>query len=184
MTFSVGMRAPSRAELLLDFVEHVAERLPEQARYGDPDLAPARHAGEIDTAALARVADTLGPAAGLAGPAGLADWFGRFITRYRSAQFAAPPPHGTPRPALDHALRHGAVLLRHPWTRLAWLSGETGDAAATLFVAGEALPCPRPLAERLCTRSRLVFDTAPGEAELDVLLLLLNQGHLIIGDDA
>ena len=39
MTFSVGMRAPATGELLLDFAEHLAERLPESQRYTDAGLA-------------------------------------------------------------------------------------------------------------------------------------------------
>ncbi len=40
MTYSIGMRAPSQAELLVDFAETLAEGLPENARLSDPDLAP------------------------------------------------------------------------------------------------------------------------------------------------
>ena len=38
MTYSVGMRAPSQAELLLDFAETLAEALPEELRFCDADL--------------------------------------------------------------------------------------------------------------------------------------------------
>ncbi|MEO8161592.1 MAG: cupin domain-containing protein, partial [Arenimonas sp.] len=44
MTFSIGMRAPSRAELLVDLVEELAASLPEESRYADPDLAEPRDA--------------------------------------------------------------------------------------------------------------------------------------------
>lgn len=179
MTFSVGMRAPSRAELLLDFTEHVAERLPDTERYGDADLVPAQHTGEIDAQALARVADTLGPAAGLVDRDTLADWFGRFITRYRSAQFAAPPPHPTTAAELSAALQQGAALLRHPWTRMAWLPGTDG-VNATLFVAGEAVSCPQALAERLCAQTRLTFGKLPASDGLTILLSFLNQGHMVV----
>ncbi len=178
MTFSVGMRAPSRGELLLDFIEHVAERLPDTERYGDPDLAAAQHTGEIDAQALDRVAGTLGPAAKLVDRDAMADWFGRFITRYRSAQFAAPPPGTTDTGELAEALEQGAAVLRHPWTRMAWVRGN--DDVATLFVAGEALSCPRALAERLCGSAPPVFDGAPPADELAVLRDLVNQGHLVV----
>ncbi|HRN60119.1 MAG TPA: cupin domain-containing protein, partial [Chiayiivirga sp.] len=36
LTLSVGMRAPSRGELLVDLAETLAERLPETPRYADP----------------------------------------------------------------------------------------------------------------------------------------------------
>ncbi len=180
MTFSIGMRAPSRSELLLDFVETLAEHLPETERYTDPDLLPARHHGEISEAALQRVASTLGPAAALADPITRADWFGRFITRYRSAQMAAPPPNTPDASALEQALRQGAVLLHHPWTRMAWIGID--DTRATLFAAGEAFPSPRALAERLCRDTPPAFDGVPDAEELAVLRALVEQGHLILQD--
>jgi 50S ribosomal protein L16 3-hydroxylase len=84
LTFSVGMRAPARSELLLDFAEFLAEAMPESERYADPDLIPARGDGEIDAAALQRVARALAP---FVAPdaATLRRSFGRFITCYRSA---------------------------------------------------------------------------------------------------
>lgn len=181
MTFSVGMRAPARSELLLDFTEHVAERMSDRDRYADPDLVPTPHVGEIDAQALAHVTETLGPAADLADPATLADWFGRFITRYRSAQFAAPPPHAITPQDLARALEQGAAMLRHPWTRMAWHRG-TDTTDATLFVAGEALPCPQQLAMRLCADARLTPGHTPHADELAILLALTNQGHLVVED--
>ncbi|HET7301551.1 MAG TPA: cupin domain-containing protein, partial [Oleiagrimonas sp.] len=179
MTFSVGMRAPSRAELLLDFVEHLTEQWPETERYDDPDLEPAQQPGEIDTMALDRVAVTLGHAAGLTDRDVLADWFGRFITRYRSAQFAAPPPHATDEATLRRALDAGRALLRHPWTRMAWIRTSDG---ATLFVAGEPHACSPLLARKLCDSQTLMLDTAPPAQDVAVLLALVNQGHLVLGD--
>ena len=46
MTLSVGMRAPSRAELASDLADYLVERLPDEQRYRDPDLAPAKASGE------------------------------------------------------------------------------------------------------------------------------------------
>jgi 50S ribosomal protein L16 3-hydroxylase len=59
LTFSVGMRAPARGEMLVDFAEFLAEQLPDSARYADPDLAPVKDSGQIDEAAMRRVAEAL-----------------------------------------------------------------------------------------------------------------------------
>ena len=45
LTFSVGMRAPSAAELLGDFVDTLAADADESLRYADPDLAAAARPG-------------------------------------------------------------------------------------------------------------------------------------------
>jgi 50S ribosomal protein L16 3-hydroxylase len=177
MTFSIGMRAPSRGELLLDFVEHLAERMPESERYADPDLERVARTGEIDAAALARVATTLGPAARLADPATLADWFGRFITRYRSAQWVASPPDAADAgAALDRALEQGHPLARHPFTRMAWIANAEG---ASLYVAGEAFTCSRALAEALYRDSHVLLDAPPDAHDRAVLQALIAQGHLL-----
>jgi 50S ribosomal protein L16 3-hydroxylase len=174
MTLSVGMRAPSQAELTGDLADFLAERMPEELRYTDPDLTPAKRAGEIDTAALNRLRQALPFAAALDRDL-LADWFGRFITRYRSAQLAAAPPKQTTAAALDKALDAGAVIVRHPFARLAWVRGKKD---ATLYVSGHPYSCPIDLAERLSAERDLRFDKAPGAAEKAALLALINDGHL------
>jgi 50S ribosomal protein L16 3-hydroxylase len=176
MTLSIGMRAPAQAELLGDLADYLAERLPDEKRYADPDLAPARAVGEIDRAALARLRDL--PFAATLDETTLRDWFGRFITRYRLARTPAPPQRALSAHALRQRLADGAQLLRHPWTRLAW--SRVGARAAMLFANGHAWPCPRTFAERLCAQRTLEFGRhAPDEAELAVLLALVNEGLLV-----
>ncbi len=175
LTISVGMRAPSQAELTGDLADYLAERLPDELRYTDPDLTPAKSAGEIDRAALARLRQAL-PFAAALDDATLTDWFGRFITRYRNAQAPVPPEKELTEAALRKQLDGGAHLLRHPWARMAWARGKRG---ATLFVNGHAYPASAELAERLSASSELVPGTSVEDAELAVLLALVNDGHLV-----
>lgn len=177
MTFSIGMRAPAESELLLDLVEHVAERIPDTQRYRDPDLRPAPTPGEIDEAALNRLTATLGAASAMLPRDALAEWFGCFITRYRSAQFAAPPRRRRSRNQLLHSLAAGATFVRHPWTRFAWVRRRGG---ATLFAAGKAYRCTLSMARWLCSERIQHLRTPPDEAAQDVLLALLNDGHLAL----
>ncbi|HEY2623688.1 MAG TPA: cupin domain-containing protein [Dyella sp.] len=175
MTISVGMRAPSQAELTGDLADYLAERLPDELRYSDADLAPAKAAGEIDRAAIARLKSSLPFAAALDEPT-LTDWFGRFITRYRNAQVPVPPEKAVTEAALLKQLDGGAQLLRHPWARMAWARGK---AAATLFVNGHAYPAPMELAERLCRERELSPGKKIPAAERTLLLALVNDGHLV-----
>jgi 50S ribosomal protein L16 3-hydroxylase len=174
MTISIGMRAPSQAELTGDLADFLAERMPEELRYTDADLTPAKRAGEIDTAALNRLRQALPFAASLDRDL-LADWFGRFITRYRNAQMAAAPPKATTEAALDKALDSGATLVRHPYARMAWVKGKKD---ATLYVSGHAYECSADLAERLAGERELTFSRRPAAAEKAVLLALVNDGQL------
>ncbi|MBB3226782.1 50S ribosomal protein L16 3-hydroxylase [Luteibacter sp. Sphag1AF] len=173
MTLSVGMRAPSQAELTGDLADFLAERMPEELRYADPDLTPAKHAGEIDLSAINRLRQALPFAVALDREL-LADWFGRFITRYRNAQMAAAPAKATTRAALDKALDGGARILRHPYARLAWVRQRKG---ATLYVSGHGYACPADLAERLCQRR--ILDEVP-VADRELVLTLINDGHLAV----
>lgn len=176
LTFSIGMRAPSKAELATDLADFLATRWTDADRYADPDLAPARSAGEIDAAALARLRATL-PLAESMDPALVRDWFGAFITRYRSAYTATPRTRAMSVAQFERRLANGACAVRNPLSRFAW-SG--AGHSIRLFVAGEIHACSAPLAKRLCATDAFAIPlpaTMPA-AERDLLLGLVNAGHL------
>lgn len=175
MTFSIGMRAPSQAELTGDLADYIAERLPEEMRYSDPDLKPATSPGEIDRAVLDRLTAALPFAAALREDM-LRDWFGCFITRYRNAQAPAAPNKPTSAAALVSQLAAGSRLLRHPWSRLAW---SRHKASCSLYASGQAYPATPALARQLCEQRELTVDRKLDQVELDLLLTLINEGHLM-----
>ncbi len=174
MTFSVGMRAPSQAELTGDLADHIAERLPDDLRYTDADLKPVTHVGEIDRATVTRLRNAL-PFAAALDDAMLTDWFGRFITRYRTAQVVAPVSKPLSAATLAKKLTPNVQLLRHPWTRLAWSRNRT---ACTLYANGEAYPAAPTLAQALCAQRMLPLASTPDDDDCALILALLNDGHL------
>ncbi|MDE2406476.1 MAG: cupin domain-containing protein [Xanthomonadaceae bacterium] len=135
LTFSVGMRAPAAAELLGDYADTLAADAPDELRYADPDLTLPGDASEIDEAALQRVHAALDRLR-MDDPDRFADWFGSFITTYRSAVLPVADDSPPPRDTVEAALHAGAALLRHPWSRMAWRRGSRGDAL--LYVGGQA----------------------------------------------
>jgi len=151
LTFSIGMRAPSSAELVSDYADSIAAALPETDRYADPDLSPAALPGEIDESALQRAVGALEPL-GRPDPETLRDWFGRFITRYRSAGDIAPPPRVPEAAQVREQLDRGARLQRHPFARIAWTRSSGG---ALLFVNGESQRCDPRIAAALCAHAPL-----------------------------
>jgi len=178
MTYSIGMRAPSQADLLGDFVDHLIEALPEESRYTDADLAPTSADGEIDDAAIARVVRAL-PWLKFDAPAAastLRTWFGRFITRYRSAQLAAAPPRRISDATFLRAVASGASVRRNPWSRRAWMRD---GRSAILFVAGEGHACSLSLARTAGAHDE--FPLASGNVR-DVALLrqLVDAGHYVL----
>ena len=177
MTFSIGMRAPSQAELTGDLADHLAEMLPDELRYADPDLKPATASGEIDRAALARLRAAVPFAAALQ-DAMLGDWFGRFITRYRNAQNPVPPDKPLDARTLAEKLAAEAQLLKHPWSRMAW---RRQAAAVTLYANGQAYPATAELAQQLCAgRATAIAGHRAGRVEQALLLALVNDGHLLL----
>ena len=175
LTFSIGMRAPSSAELLGDFVDTLSADADEALRYRDADLAPAADPNEIDAAAMRRVLEALN-ALRMNDPDRLGDWFGRFITLYRSAGAAMPGGDGRSRIEIEWDLQHGATLVRHPWTRMAWRKAARG---ARLYAAGQDHVMPVRDAQRVAAAD--VVDgnayAALSEAGRDVVFALLEEGH-------
>ena len=175
LTFSIGMRAPAAAELLGDFVDTLAADADEALRYRDPDLAPATDPNEIDAAAMARVVEALN-ALRMNDPDRLGDWFGRFITLYRSAGEVAAPEVMQPRIEVEWDLSQGARLLRHPWARMAWRkAGKDGR----LFVSGRELVLPQRDAQRLAAATGIdgALYASLSQAGRDAVIELLGAGH-------
>ncbi len=179
MTYSIGMRAPSQAELLVDFAETLAERIPESARLTDPDLLPARGDGEIDGASLASVTAAMpwirfSPQESSL----LRTWFGCFITRYRSAQAVAPNPQALTDATFARAFTQDRHLRRNPWSRVAWIRD---GSKAVLFVSGEQHACSLRLARLICTHEEFELDAVPAApSDRGVLRTLIDAGHLAL----
>jgi 50S ribosomal protein L16 3-hydroxylase len=152
LTFSVGMRAPSAAELMTDYIDTLAAEADEAVRYADPDLAPPRDPNEIDAAAMARVVEALNVLR-FRDPDRLGDWFGRFITRYRSVDVAAGDGEPPSRIEVEWSLERGdGVLQRHPFARMAWRRAADGGR---LYVSGHEYPMPAADARRIAGADRI-----------------------------
>ena len=171
LTFSIGMRAPSQAELLLDFAEELAAAIPEEARYTDADLALPADPAEIDDDAFARVRAALASLQTL-DDAALRRWFGRFITQYRSAGELARPPRAPTLEAAADTLAKGGRLLRHPHARHAWArDGKRAHLHANGQVHGMGVQAARLLAGAdVIDAPALASLDADGRAALQALL--------------
>ncbi|MGY4516102.1 cupin domain-containing protein [Lysobacter sp. HA18] len=175
LTFSLGMRAPAAAELLGDFVDTLAADADESLRYIDPDLAPAKDAFEIDDAAMTRAIEALN-ALRMNDQDRLSDWFGRFVTAYRSAGIVGAPGEAVDRASIEQALGEGETLHRNPFSRVAWRKVSRG---ALLFVAGQSFAMPVADAKRLAAGSALDLDiySRLGTTARDAVAELAAGGH-------
>jgi 50S ribosomal protein L16 3-hydroxylase len=181
LTFSVGMRAPSAAELLGDFVDTLVAGADDAVRYADPDLAPPGDPNEIDAAAMRRALAALN-ALRMNDPGRLGDWFGRFITTYRSAGAVATDVAPHPRIEVEWQLEHGRAWSRHPLSRMAW---RRQGRAARLYANGEAFAMPVADARRLAAAAILdgAAYAALSQAGRDAAFALYEAGHYRIDDE-
>ena len=154
MTFSIGFRAPSKAEMLEDFAGLLVGQSDRQLHYSDPDLLPTAHPGELSAAARARaramLRSRLQPA-----DESLDIWFGRYITETKPWLKPQPLARRCSLTALKVRLAKGRGLRWHPAVRVAWFQARRG---CHLFVNGTHYPLPPQLTgfARLLGDSRLM----------------------------
>lgn len=183
MTYSVGFRAPSRAELVEGWCDHQVDALVEDDRYADPDLAAAPHPGEISAAALDRlqamVLETL------ADRAAFARWFGGHATEPKYAELDWQPDSPVSEAEVRAALADAVPLLRNPASRFAFV--REGRGQVLLFVDGESHPCrgsAAAFAEALCAARSVPFAAGTEDADTVALVAsLINRGSLAFEDE-
>ena len=80
ITFSIGFRAPSHAELLSSYLEEHITDLDDNLRYQDHPLSTSENSGEISSGAINNIHALL--LSHFSDKEKIEDWFGRFITEY------------------------------------------------------------------------------------------------------
>ena len=176
MTWSLGMRAPSQADILLALGEWLAGLRNEGARYSDRGIQPVERPGEINAGAISAFRELC--AAATQSEKMFPEFLGAFLSAYRLAHQPAPPVDASSSSDLGDALKKGAILRHNPWTRLLWLEL---NGSAMLFAAGSSTLCTVESAIKICDPSRL--EKAADEFTEDEISLcrqLLNQGHLYL----
>src|SRR5690606_31512419 len=147
--------------------------------FRDPDLAPPKDPNEIDPAAMARVVEALNLLR-MNDADKLGDWFGGFITTYRNAVEPAADEAPRPRIEVEWDLAHGARLLRHPWSRMAWRKAAGKDkGGARLYAGGLVHVLPARDAQRLAAAESVeggLYD-ALSQAGRDAVFALFEAGH-------
>lgn len=183
MTYSVGFRAPSAAEVLTHFTDFLAQFLPDEERYSDAGAAPVADPHEIQREALDRLKTLLNEH--MSDERLLLTWFGQFMTEPRYPEMVA----GAEVEEEDflEAIQDGAVLIRNPSARMAWSEVDIG---LLLFASGQSRLLPPQLRELLklvCAAEALHLENL-GQWLTDdegrkLLLELVKQGSLEFADE-
>ena len=175
LTFSFGMRAPSSAELISDYLDDLVADADESIRFQDPDLKLPEDPNEIDAKAMGRVVAALN-ALRMNDPDRLGNWFGRFITTYRAAGDILPSQAPPSPEEVAAELENGGVLERHPWARLAWRRATRG---ASLYCSGLAFQLSIKDAQALAGAEQIdagLFHKLSNKGR-DALMELIVGGH-------
>ncbi|MBL0144130.1 MAG: cupin domain-containing protein [Betaproteobacteria bacterium] len=152
LTWSVGFRAPSDAEIAAGFLDYLGERLDLAGRHADPDLKPARGAGRIPAELVEHVAQTLDRIRWSGRDA--LEFAGRFLSEPKGHVYFTPRARPLPRARFEAAAaRRGLVLDRR--ARLLYAGG-------MFFLNGEAVSARGPCAAwlRKLADSRTLETTA------------------------
>ncbi|RCV89791.1 cupin domain-containing protein [Billgrantia montanilacus] len=174
MTYSVGFRAPSADEAITSFADYLGEQLPASVRYTDGGMTPPADPTELDDAAVTRMRALI--LSTLDDPAQLAQWFGRVMTQPKYVDQLVPNEEPTEVEELVAALQDGEALVRSPGSRFAWRPMDVDRA--TLFVDGDGIDCPLPLAQALAHGTLLDADILQQEGATALLVALLDAGSL------
>ncbi|VAX14522.1 FIG002776: hypothetical protein [hydrothermal vent metagenome] len=156
MTFSIGFRAPSHAELLSNFIDDRVVELDDSLRYTDEDLHIQKNPGEITGQALLQIRNILQQA--VSDPGHINRWFGRYITEPRHDEL--PEQRN---PALNPAefraqLEQAGGLIRSEHSRFAFIQEEEH---VYLFIDGQEydlLVSWIYIAQLVCNHSQLKLD--------------------------
>ncbi|MFJ1336666.1 JmjC domain-containing protein [Pseudomonas caricapapayae] len=178
MTYSVGFRAPSAAEVLTHFTDFLSQFLPDEERYTDADAQPVSDPHQIQHDALGRLKSLLTEHMG--DERLLLTWFGQFMTEPRYPEMVSGEP--LDEAELIESLAEGAILIRNPSARLAW---SEVDDNLLLFASGQSRLLPgelRELLKLICAADALHIENLEQWLESDqgitLICELVKQGSL------
>ena len=181
MTISVGFRAPSHREILMQYTDFLADKLPDRLRYSDADQVIPVHKGEIDDKALDRLQAILRDH--IEDRQALSQWFGEMVTHPKHEQhvdmeFADWELLSNEAEGLSFVLNEGSrVAFRQQ------------DDELLLFADGESVRCnsreTQELATQLCDDSMIPperWQILNGDEARQLLLKLVNIGTVYISE--
>ncbi len=169
MTYSIGFRAPSHSDILLDFCQDVASKLNQDQRYKDSNLHNAQHPGEIDDSVietLQGIIETFSQNKDL-----LAQWFGEYMSRPNAPMDIAPFD-----PLLFEQLEEVGIFRLSPYARAAFYRVSSNDSY--LFVNNYSWSCSLALAKTLSEYADIKWSSLTN-SDLDIIKELAELGVLV-----
>ena len=183
VTYSVGFRSPSHGDVLTTFADERSMDISADLRLKDHGFTS--NSGEISALDVEGLMQLMRDQIT---PENVAQWFGKYSTeaKYPALDMAE---EAMDQSELESIISDAYGVLRvSEGVRLAYTW--QGDGGLTLFVQGEALPCPpdaTAFVEAIANQWLLEVDEmAPlvaNDAAMAMLLILHNQGYLYFADE-
>jgi 50S ribosomal protein L16 3-hydroxylase len=179
MTYSVGFRAPSHADILRQFTDFVGEQLKSETRYNDPDLTLQESAGLIRQSDIEKVRTIISDYVNE--PDLLENWFCQYMTEQKYPEQAALSDNAEQYSVeeLTEYLQGGGLLYRSEGSRFAYR--EKTDGSVVLFVNAEACEISTEsvdFARALCDLPAISIEDVTTQEAQEVLTELYNMEAL------
>ncbi len=175
LSFSIGFRANTYAEMLNDFMENITHQLPYNFTYKDPLLSIQQHPNEITEHIIQYIrdkfSDFLNP-----NHTELARWFGRFNSDTKTDFTDLYVEEIN---SLETLIKNNIQLMRNPASRFAFYR-QANDAL--LFIDGEDYKVSQKFAETICQQRKINLPELINVASIDEQKLIIefyNQMQLI-----
>ena len=179
MSYSIGFRSPSHAEMLMSLVEHLCKDVPDECSWRDRSISIQQHSNEITSEVVESVRDQLRAYLCSDHPQ-LSRWLGEFISDTRVDLHESPETSYTDFNQLkkDHPILHRNTASRFAFSR--------ADTEALLYVDGEEFSVSAEFAQRFCKQRALAlgsFANLISDVEAQLIVGWFNQGILVEGLD-
>ncbi len=143
VTCSIGMRTPSVAELLTDFIDNTAQNLSENNRFEEPEFNQPPAIGEMTQQDVEKVKKIL---VDNIDTNSITEWLGKYLSSYRNIFHEFNKTN----PAANIDSIKGLYL--NSFTKACYFS----DKETTLFINGDSYPCSSKLAQLLCNDKQIL----------------------------
>ncbi len=177
MTYSIGFRAPSRAELIASWADDMVPDLSDSDRYTDPHLAQQDNPGEIDAAAITRLQGMI--AETLLDRDRFARWFGQYNTSPKNPEIDWRPEHPAEADEIRQWVASGRPLIRNPASRFSFIREPA--SSIMLFADGHCFSCTddaADFAQAICAQAELAVAASASPAMVDLIAALFNAGSV------
>lgn len=171
LTYSIGFRAPSHADILLEFAQEAASHASEDQRYSDAGMPLQKNAGEISLNAIETISDILQHY--LSDKTLLVQWLGETMTQVKTSLTADIDITTTVE------VQNNRPFRLSPFSRGAFFDRSTlteSNESTLLFVDGVSYSCSRGFAINLTGGKNLQFnnlDTVDRKVALQLAELAL-----------